>query len=816
VILGKGGSVDFRMRGGFFGVAAIAITMTVSGCSKQGGGIAALFPNQRPAVNMTATRLGAPDTSHYAYAIHWTGTDADGTIERYQYAIDPPTAYGTDTLWVTTTAAGQDVYFRATEVGYDPVNGWRANGYHVFVLRALDDDGAASAVAWQVFYSYTIAPRVQVTVPAPSPLLEQQVPSNFHVTWAGEDLDGLFSKHPVQYKYRLFGPGDPEYDLSRAKQFPDSLRLFYAARNFAGWDSVGGDTTSVTLPGLQPNASYLFVVIGIDEAGAYSPQFSLDGNMLQFVVGYAGTMGPAFTVFNEFVYYSYLTGGTSTDPRNWIELELPADQPVTFHWFATTVPGVPIAWYRWRLDGDITDEAPRLDERTDWYHWSLPDTGATSCRVGPFPGGQEHFLYLEAADAWGNTSLGIVHFRAIRPTFESQLLVVDDTRLPPDRFGSNGVPLRYSGEWPAAAELDTFLYAKGGYPWRGPQGVSGVLPVTGPGVFAGYAYDTLGTRQGYELASAGVPLSLLGRYRHVLWMTDTRGATTQYGPTSVVDPVSTLKWMSDRGRASTLSAYVFSGGETWLLGGSAGYCTLIAQDRVGIGNNNDLYGPGKTIFSALAGELAPGRLMYDAAHWRSEMATQVALTTPTRSPAAVGGWTQPGWNYAGSNTAPDYSRLPVSLRRRALALGDSLPPTRTGQSNTFYANGAVSVEYLTLDNVIVEDVDPDPLLVNEQATLDTLMELRGGTLATQATGRTPVTMTYYHGVESPRFVFSGFDLWSWSRQDVVALVDFVLNEVWGLQRGAPAPPGATAAVRAPARSSPAAGTRTPGGRSARR
>jgi hypothetical protein len=47
-------------------------------------------------------------------------------------------------------------------------------------------------------------------------------------------------------------------------------------------------------------------------------------------------------------------------------------------------------------------------------------------------------------------------------------------------------------------------------------------------------------------------------------------------------------------------------------------------------------------------------------------------------------------------------------------------------------------------------------------------------------------MTYYHGAEGGTLMFSGFDLWSFTRPDLITLTDFVLQQVWGLSR-APAP-----------------------------
>jgi hypothetical protein len=44
------------------------------------------------------------------------------------------------------------------------------------------------------------------------------------------------------------------------------------------------------------------------------------------------------------------------------------------------------------------------------------------------------------------------------------------------------------------------------------------------------------------------------------------------------------------------------------------------------------------------------------------------------------------------------------------------------------------------------------------------------------------SMTYYHGSQAHQFVFSGFSLWSYARPDCIQLVDFVLQDLWGLRR----------------------------------
>jgi len=315
-----------------------------------------------------------------------------------------------------------------------------------------------------------------------------------------------------------------------------------------------------------------------------------------------------------------------------------------------------------------------------------------------------------------------------------------------------------------------------------------------------------------------VPLSVLGKYAHIIWLVDHFGGLNLGGPTDPVIPMSTLKYMSLRGQSSTLSTYLFSGGQLWLAGGAAAYASLIDFNARGSRDNDRIYGPGPTIFSFSAGELVPGRMMYDFAHWQSEMACQLCVSTILKSPSAVGGWTNPGRNYIGTITAPDYSTLPARMNYKDIALGDSLPATRTsGQSNQFYLSGSLDLEYIDQPNIIVEDIDPDPLTVNEVSVLDTLMELHGGPLTTGPSGTaqsvTPV-MTYYHGVQKPQYIFTGFNIWSFSRPDCIKLVDTVMHGIWHFPLPPPGSRGGGFAVRssrpgaASARATPGSGTGT--------
>ena len=796
----------FSLRGALLALALL-LAIAALGCTKSPH--KGFVPNQPPTLDLTAAPIDTRDTAFYAYRINWSGSDPDGRIDHYGYAIDPPVPTAAnphpDTAWVTTVKNEQVMFFKATQPVLggrksDPV---RAVDYHVFAIRAYDNLGASSVVRSRDFYSYTIAPTVNVTRPLPSLTSIARVTPAVRISWAGSDPDGQFSQKPVKYKYRLFVKGG-DVDIVQALIDPQSFRHQQAAANFAGWDSVGGDTTTVQFTGLVPNNEYLFVVIGYDEAGAYNADWSGNGNMLDMVVGYAGTLGPVITCWNEFFQYTMPTGGFN--PSVYVDLEIPAKLVVTFNWLATPPAGADISWYRWRVDGNVDDETPRSNESTDWYHWSQKSPSMVSCTIGPYLTTDEHKLYIETEDNNGMRSLLTVRFFPVVPTMSDpvlghDLLVVNDTRLEPDKYdGATGLQKDYTLSWPSSAELDTFLFARGGTVWHPipsdraswlyPASHPSYTSRTPPGLFAGYSFDTLGTRMGFEVATAGVPFSRLAQYRHIVWMTDHFGGTNTAATTDPSSPMSTLHYMNVAGHSNTFSTYAFAGGKVWLLGGAAAYASLSFYNAKGAKDNDRIYSLAarQTVFSSLPqyNEMVSGRMMYDGAHWQSEMVYQVTTSQVIKArgiPAHAR--PTPGWKFSEPNHSPDFNLLPATMRGRGTLathlLEDSLPPTRATTGNgpgQYYTASSVDVEYLSQPNYVIEDVDPDPVGVTAVSTLVSLMDLRGGSLAN--TGYEPVTMTWYHGVNAPEFVFSGFTIWNYARRDCQTLVDFVMQQLWGM------------------------------------
>jgi hypothetical protein len=565
-------------RGALLRRLGCALAPLLAGCSE--GVVGRVVPNQRPSVEFTQAPISRDpdDPAFYAYRVHWSGNDPDGRVERFEYCIDPTP---TDSAWVRTTRSEEVIFFRATEPAAENGPVRHASSPHVLVLRAVDNEGAISPFRTRAFYSYTVAPDVQIRSPLPSALIQASIVPSVFVRWDGHDPDGQLHDRPVHYRHLMLPLDDPGNRIFLSD--PDSLRRRDAPRNFAGWDSTGADSTFARVTDLTPGSQYLFVVVAYDEAGAYSPVFSLYENMLQMFVTLSAT-GPRIHVSSEMIDFTYESGGYTVDPLRWIPVEVGHGEPVTFHWDAIAAPGSAIETYRWAVDlMRLDDPAPRADEELDTRHWSRASPLNTSCTLTGLTVGT-HFLYIEARDNNELASLGVVQMTVVPATFENALLVVDDTRLEPDKFTPAGAIEMYKSPWPSATELDTFLYARGGVPWRQTQEpASGVRSI--PGVFAGYPYDTLGTRLGYENPTHATRLSRLAQYRHVVWMVDRRAAT--YLEVLGNNPMPALRYMSTPGRASALGASLALGGRVWLCGGAAG---VVSTDPYNRSRNDNTFG----------------------------------------------------------------------------------------------------------------------------------------------------------------------------------------------------------------------------------
>ena len=750
--------------GGRFAAMLGALGILLVGCGLEPR--TRFLPNQPPEVTLDRPQASPSVGESHRFGLSWRGRDPDGTVEHYVFSLDPASLDRVGPGWTKTRDVTTTIGIaRRAQAGSLVGPSTETEEPHIFAVRAVDAAGAMSAPATIAFFGSNIAPEVTIVDPEPNwGWFTPYTGTSVEIRWKGTDLDGQITK----YKYRLFGSHNPDapgvQDFTNwAMSNPDSFRRMYAP-DFANWDSVGPDVQSVRYTGLVPNSFHLFAITAFDDAGDYGPVFTPYFGLLRFAVTYDIGVLPRFDISSP--YFSFSQAG----PRDIdLHFELPADVMVPVTWFARPSAGSSIQGYRWVVDPlDPADDKSRTHPNADpnhWSPWSLDDTSAT---IGPFNSREdqrsEHVLYVQARDIFDRVATLRIHFPLVRPTHERELLVVDDTRLTVDHLRPDGSLQPPRGDWPTAAELDTFLYARGNHPWRGyPAGT-----LSPRGILAGYDFDTLGTR---GLPAGIVPLSILSKYRQVIWMTNDVGSTYLGSPSDLLQPITSLRLMSTPGWMSTLSAYVEQGGKLWLLGGGAAYASLAALQRRGTPPN---------VFTSGDGELVEGRLMYDHVQWRSAVtvnAAQVAMLNdaailrlfdPSRLTASPGrGWTgQP--NYAKLRSALPY----LTLRSR----DDPPPPLREGDLQWWLFH-YFTVEFLSQPNVILEDADPRPNHERLESALDTLYVAMGALAPFAA----PV-MTYYHGSEGGSVVFSGFPIWRFRPSQCATLVDFILQDIWGLSR----------------------------------
>lgn len=778
-----------------------AVFLAVSSCSKSLQHLTVM--NELPTVRITAAPIDTtvvcnpdPIRSCYSLTLYWVGVDPDGRVDHYLYAVDPPSPTPAvahpETTWHQTANNTERLLFTSSqniprEAPRDyPIWIPRARDFHIFVIKAVDNAGQAGPSVARAFFSFTQAPDVYVSNPLPSSISTPLLTPSVRISWTGSDEDGVFNTKPVKYKYILLTQSTPfPFAVDSAVQNPDRLRDKYAP-NFAGWDSVSGDTTTVQYTNLAPNQEYVFVVVAFDEAGAYSPIFTLNHNMLRFRVGFAGALGSSITAFNEFFNYTFRPGYCPTCPSSITFIEVPAGKLVNINWTAEPPVGADMRSYRWCLDSDnLADETPRIDDNNPAYfnHWSSRSLNNTGVVLGPYAGTippdppEEHRLYIEAEDNVGFRSLGIIRFQVVRANHRpGKILVVKDTRLKPESVNrtTGCVNDNPPTPWPTQAELDTFLFARGNTPWLclpagtiTPRGLFAKYGRVGP-IGSGADIDTIGTR--IRQKDLTVRLSILSQYEFVVWMVDKNGANFSEDGTSFSEPMPALRFMNGPGKFNTFAAFIKEGGRAWLLGGGGGTATNIDD------NWNDRSNDVPTItFSARATrpELKPGRFMYDIARWQSEYRIS-AEPVPVR-------------RYLGryENVLPasrpsylqNLSAMPTILEFRVPAT-DPMPPNRSNTGR--YYPQVSGLEYLQVENIIQENTSPDPEHPNEVATLDTLYKVSGGGLPPPIQNPHNVVMTYYHGPGVPQgFIFTGFDVWSWKRTQCQDFVDFVMQQMWG-------------------------------------
>jgi hypothetical protein len=594
----------------------LAVVLAAAGCGKSPA--SSIVPNLRPTVDLSFAPV-SNDSVTYSVRINWFGSDGDGQVVGFQYTVDPPASPvpGNDTVWVNTTSSELALFFPSTQPRRPlapPGTIVPSSDYHTFVIRAIDNEGARSAPVSRSFTSFTIAPETVILIPSPTSQLAVSTTPSLTISWAGRDFDG--TQRPVKYKFKLapasdISPNNPEnIPAGRIQEYFEADAFNF----FASWDSVSGDTTSKFYEGLTTQARYYFAVIAIDEAGAYEPRFSLNTNVLQFRPT-LDKLGPKIRVFNEFFSRLQSGSGVSTSESRIVNLEFPADAELVFNWQATPPAGALITGYRWAVDlADITDETQREDD-ADTDHWSTWSLNETSALVGPFSASVEtsstHKFFVQARDNLGFVTMFTIRLIIVKPSFEKQVLVVDDMYGRPTQ-GLGGGTINLAGAYPLEAEQDTFYYARGGVPDS--LYIRGGFPgtISQRGVFADYAPDTLDY---WFYPIDGMDLLTLSKYRLVCWYVDKASSARNGAKFGSQTPATAIRTINSVSRLNTLAVYLRQGGNAWIFGD--GTTTAIANgywSRFGIVPSIP-YNTGEEPTEVLF----PGNFLYDFCHLRSQL-----------------------------------------------------------------------------------------------------------------------------------------------------------------------------------------------------
>ena len=329
-----------------------------------------------------------------------------------------------------------------------------------------------------------------------------------------------------------------------------------------------------------------------------------------------------------------------------------------------------------------------------------------------------------------------------------------------------------------AAELDTFLYARGNKPWK--NQTPGTLSPSG--VFNGYEFDTTGTR--LQKADPTIPLALIGRYRHVVWLVDGKGGTFRRSPLDLNQPQTSLYYMGTQGHVNTIGAYIAQGGQLWVAGGGI---AMASQLPTNSGSNDR---PTIT-FSATAGESDPRPLHVRVPDVALRGAHRLGAGRRVALPRPAGGH------------GLDLRNAAAGARDEDADVGSCSSDTRRDGATTSSTWRTPTSEFLQKPNNILEDDGTDPQQPHLVSVMDTLYHVDGASLPTDIENPYNVVMTYYHGRAHSSVVCCGFNLWTFKHDQLVPLVDLVLGRLWGLAEVAD-DDGARAAARLERRDSVAA------------
>lgn len=385
--------------------------------------------NFRPAVRITGG-AATPDPVGVDYKVQffWSGSDADGVVDYYQWAVDDTV---TEDAWHDTTGFAARYNFKATRqvAGSSSV----FTDWHTFYIRAIDDEFSFSKPDKRYFNARTIAPTSRITFPIAETMGDvAQLQRTVVVKWEGEDMDSSRPDgKPEAYEYKLVRVKSmPDFDyayidsLRNGQNLLDSLGIGSKTK----WIRVPRTTKQLTLFDLPVGAMVAFAVRAVDEAGAIEPSLENRRNFIVFAVTSGASM-PTVVV-------SEVSLGTHRFPSDgdvW-EIGVPPGVPIRFRWIgdASTYGSTP-GNVNYALDiPDPANESLRdpkgIGGWIGWGGWKANQSSFTFA----LEDGPTHYLYIlmrDVSDNRSSTRQCVIKMNVVPFTFSKTALVVDDARF---------------------------------------------------------------------------------------------------------------------------------------------------------------------------------------------------------------------------------------------------------------------------------------------------------------------------------------------------------------------------------------------------
>lgn len=405
-------ALTFRL---LLAAAASLLIGLSAGCDEDKG---RLIPNKPPEVLLTAA---PPDSGETGYDVefYWEGRDADGEVDHFIYAVDPPDMFSAgDSVWIRTDAYSGSFAFRA--VNFDTLYHWSdpqiAKSWHLFVIKAVDDMGAVSEPDYVAFNATTVAPRTRFTTPEPGGGIEDYMGSPQHVglkvtfRWEGDDPDGAHAEEPVGYFFKTVDVTGKRKNELASSVWEDTTE----------WIERGANDRKMVVT-LDDARNYAIAVRGIDEAGAIEPLLLVNGNLL-WVGAREGFSYPELTLRST-ALGSRTWQGWGVSPEVY-EVPVGSRYEIAISanagWYGGVITGFSYGWDMQDLESNETDP----EGMGAWTPWSTFNTTITA----EFTEGRDYFLHVRCKDDGGGMTLATVRFRVIQLDPKYNLCYIDDWR----------------------------------------------------------------------------------------------------------------------------------------------------------------------------------------------------------------------------------------------------------------------------------------------------------------------------------------------------------------------------------------------------